>query len=131
MISVHADPRTVYPWYTGYADEKGAGRGEGYNLNLVVPEHSGDGPYLEAVRTGIDAARKFGADFLVLALGLDASENDPFASMKVTTEGFRRMGEMLGGLRIPTVIEQEGGYPSPILGRNLIAFIEGFRGAAL
>jgi hypothetical protein len=38
---------------------------------------------------------------------------------------------MLGGLRIPTVIEQEGGYPSPILGRNLIAFIEGFRGAAL
>lgn len=131
VISVHADPRAVYPWYSGYADERGAGPGEGFNLNLVVPEHSGDDVYLDAVRAGIDAARKFGADFLVLALGLDASETDPFACMKVTTEGFRRMGEMLAGLRIPTVIEQEGGYPSPILGQNLTAFLEGFRGAAL
>jgi len=130
-ISVHADPRTVYPFYAGYADETGAGAGEGLNLNLPVPERSGDDRYLEAVGVAVARAAAFGPDVVVVPLGLDPSEADPFACMSVTTDGFRRMGAMLGGLKRPTVIVQEGGYPSPILGQNLAAFLGGFgEGAA-
>ncbi len=129
-ISVHADPRTTYPFYAGYADERGSGAGEGYNLNLPVDVGSGDAVYLAAVKAGIEAAEKFSPDVVVLALGLDASEADPFACMKVTSEGFARMGEMLGAMKKPTAIIQEGGYPSPILGDNLIRFMNGFRAAS-
>ena len=36
FCSVHGDPRELYPWYAGYADETGAGRGLGCNLNLPL-----------------------------------------------------------------------------------------------
>lgn len=129
-ISIHADPRTAYPFYAGYADERGIGEGEGYNLNLPVPAWSGDEAYLAAVRTGIQAAAAFSPDLVVLALGLDASGADPLACMRVTGEGFARMGEMLGAIRKPTVIIQEGGYPSPVLGDNLTRFMAGFRASS-
>jgi acetoin utilization deacetylase AcuC-like enzyme len=32
-ISLHADPSSYYPFYTGYATERGHGAGYGYNLN--------------------------------------------------------------------------------------------------
>jgi acetoin utilization deacetylase AcuC-like enzyme len=129
-ISIHADPQSTYPFYAGYADERGAGAGEGFNLNLPVAAGSGDDAYLAAVKAGIEAAEKFSPDILVLALGLDASEADPFACMKVTADGFARMGEMLGAMKRPTVIIQEGGYPSPVLGETLIRFMGGFRAAS-
>ncbi|WP_137388560.1 histone deacetylase family protein [Rhodoligotrophos defluvii] len=126
-ISVHADPSTTFPFYAGYADERGAELGEGFNLNLPVAPLSGDEAYLAAVEEGIAATRDFSPDMVILPLGLDASEADPFACMRVTSDGFARMGEMLGAIGRPTVIIQEGGYPSPILGLNLIRFMEGFR----
>jgi acetoin utilization deacetylase AcuC-like enzyme len=129
-VSVHADPATTFPFYAGYADERGEGVGEGFNLNLPVPPHSGDDDYLAAVAAGIEAARNYGPDIVLLALGLDASEADPFACMRVTGKGFATMGEMIGRMKRPIVIIQEGGYPSPVLGQNLTRFIEGFRGAS-
>jgi len=128
-ISIHADPAAFYPFYAGYADEVGAGRGEGFNLNLPVPEGADDTVYREAIGRAVSSARDFSPDILVIALGLDPSEADPFACTAVTTEGFRRMGESLAGLRRPTVIVQEGGYPSPVLRANLSAFLTGFQEA--
>ncbi len=128
-ISVHADPATVYPFYAGYVDEIGAGQGEGFNLNLPVPERADDEVYLAAVQQAVGKAKDFSPDVLVIALGLDPSVADPFACTAVTTEGFRRMGESLASLRRPTVIIQEGGYPSPVLGDNLAAFLTGFQEA--
>jgi len=52
----------------------------------------------------------------VVALGLDASEKDPLAGLAVTTDGFRRIGEGLARFGLPTVLVQEGGYLSDILG---------------
>ena len=129
-ISIHADPKSTYPFYAGYADERGAGAGEGFNLNLPVTAGSGDAAYLAAVKAGIEAADRFSPDILVLALGLDASDADPFACMNVTADGFARMGEMVGAMKRPTIIIQEGGYPSPVLGDTLIRFMTGFRAAS-
>src|SRR3546814_5189028 len=58
-------------------------------------------------------------DVLVIALGLDPSEKDPLAFAAVTTAGFSRIGERLGRTPWPTLIVQEGGYVSDILGDNL------------
>ncbi|TPN85621.1 histone deacetylase family protein [Mesorhizobium sp. CU2] len=127
-VSVHGDPAHLYPYYAGYADEIGAGYAEGYNLNLPVPLMSGTEAYLAAVAKAYEAVRQFSPDVLIIALGLDASKDDPFACMAVDETGFRRMGEMLAALRHPTLIVQEGGYPSPTLADSLAAFLNGFVG---
>jgi acetoin utilization deacetylase AcuC-like enzyme len=65
----------------------------------------------------------------VLALGLDASEHDPLAALKVTTPGFKRIGEAVARMGLPTVLVQEGGYLSDILGANLTSTLAGFESA--
>jgi hypothetical protein len=43
FASVHGDPHTEYPYYLGYADERGAG-GPRRNLNLPLPRGTGFAP---------------------------------------------------------------------------------------
>ena len=66
---------------------------------------------------------------MVIALGLDASEKDPLAFLAVTTAGFEAIGRRLGGTDWPTLLVQEGGYISDILGDNLAAVLKGFEAA--
>lgn len=129
-VSVHCDPNDLFPFYAGHADERGRGPGEGCNVNLPVPLMAGDADYLAAIQRGIAAVNDFAPDMLVLALGLDSSELDPAQCMRVTTDGFRRFGETIGRLKYPTVIVQEGGYPSPVLAANFEGFLGNFRAAS-
>jgi acetoin utilization deacetylase AcuC-like enzyme len=76
--------------------------------------------------TAIDA---FAPGALVVAFGLDASEHDPLAGLAVTTDGFRRIGEVIARMGLPTVFVQEGGYLSDFLGANLTAALGGFEAA--
>ncbi len=121
-----------YPKYAitveGHADERGEGPGLGYNLNLPLPRKSGDAAFLEALATAFRRIRAFAPEALVVALGLDAFEGDPFGGLSVTTPGFSRIGEAIAGLGLPTVIVQEGGYLCDALGDNLTAFLTGFGG---
>ena len=73
FVSVHGDPVGYYPWYVGHAGERGGGAGEGCNVNLPLPQETGDAGWLAAVADGLDAVRRFRADALVLSLGFDAS----------------------------------------------------------
>ncbi|MBI2253676.1 MAG: histone deacetylase family protein [Proteobacteria bacterium] len=127
-VSVHADPAEFYPFFWGHADERGTGAGEGANLNLPLPLGSGDTAFLAALEVGLAKVKDFGAEALVVALGLDAFEGDPFAGLAVTEDGFRRIAAKLAALNLPCVLVQEGGYLCPELGRNLVAFLDGFAG---
>lgn len=125
-VSIHADPANFYPFFWGYAEERGEGAGAGCNLNLPLPLGSGDDAFLAALDEALAAVRAFRAETLVVALGLDAFEGDPLAGLAVTTNGFREIARRLAGLSLPSVLIQEGGYPTSELGRNLVAFLEGF-----
>ena len=59
----------------------------------------------------------------MVALGLDAHENDPFKGLRVTTPGFSRIAQAIAGLGLPLLVVQEGGYMSDDLGPNLTAFL--------
>jgi acetoin utilization deacetylase AcuC-like enzyme len=50
---LHGDPHTEYPYYLGYADECGAGVGQGFNLNLPLPRGPGFQTW-RAVLAGFD-----------------------------------------------------------------------------
>jgi acetoin utilization deacetylase AcuC-like enzyme len=108
--SVHVDPGAGwFPHFLGFADES-----DGSNLNLPLAPGSGDGPWLEAVNQLATWAG--GAAGLVLALGVDAAASDPESPLSVGAEAFRQAGRVLGGLGVPTVVVQEGGYDLDSLG---------------
>jgi len=127
-VSIHADPRRFYPFFWGYADERGKGEGSGYNLNLPLPRGSGDAEFLAALEIALDRIREFSPGALVIALGLDAFAGDPFGGLRVSTGGFRAIGGRIAArLRLPTLIVQEGGYLCEELGENLKQFLQGFQ----
>jgi acetoin utilization deacetylase AcuC-like enzyme len=128
-VSVHADPSNYFPFYAGYADEIGTGAGAGSNRNLPLPEGSGDEPWLSAIRAGLDAVAAFRPAALVVALGFDASVDDPIGAFRVTEDGFARAAELIAGAHLTTALVQEGGYLCEALPRNLIAFLAAFEAA--
>jgi acetoin utilization deacetylase AcuC-like enzyme len=124
-VSIHADPARFYPFFWGHAQERGTGAGRGANLNLPLPRGTGDDAYLRALDTALARIDAFGCDALVVALGLDAHERDPFQGLAVTTAGFGRITRAIAGAGPPVLYVQEGGYLSDDLGPNLAAALEG------
>lgn len=125
-VSTHADTATYFPYFCGYADETGEGDGLGFNLNLPLPHGVGDRDFLAAIETGLDRIAAHRPDAIVIALGLDAAEDDPLGVLKVTTEGFAAAGRTISARGWPTAIVQEGGYLCEALPRNLLAFLTNF-----
>jgi acetoin utilization deacetylase AcuC-like enzyme len=124
-VSIHADPMRFYPFYWGHAHERGTGAGLGCNLNLPLPRGTDDVEYREALTAALQAIDSFGTDVIVVALGLDAHENDPFKGLRVTTPGFTRIAAAIAATGKRLVVVQEGGYISDDLGANLTAFLTG------
>ncbi len=125
-LSVHADPHSYYPFYTGYAHERGHGPGEGFNLNLPLAPKSADDAFLDAISRACDEIAASDAEALVLSLGFDSHRDDPIGILNVTTDGFFRAAALIASLRKPAVIVQEGGYKIEIIGDCLDAFLSGY-----
>lgn len=127
-VSVHGDPDRYYPWFIGRAHETGAGEGAGRNLNLPLPFGTGDSGWLDAIGIGLERAREFGAEALVVSLGFDASRDEPLNALNVSEDGFARAGQMISRARLPSAIIQEGGYNVALLGTLLERFLGGWGG---
>jgi acetoin utilization deacetylase AcuC-like enzyme len=124
--SLHVDPAAGwFPHVLGHADETGTGDGEGATRNLPLPEGTGDGPWLDAVADLAGWVSDAGCDALVVSLGVDAAAEDPESPLEVTADGYHRAGRLLGGLGLPTVAVQEGGYHLPSLGGLVAAYLAG------
>ncbi|BEP41616.1 histone deacetylase family protein [Variovorax sp. V15] len=126
-ISTHADPAGYYPWYTGYARERGTGEGEGFNLNLPLAHGSGNAEFAQALDQATAAIERFQPQALVLPLGFDTYKDDPISVLKFDMAAFRLAGERVRALGLPTVVVQEGGYMVGAIGAALDAFLEGLR----
>lgn len=127
--SLHGDPLDCYPFFSGFADETGAGEGAGANLNLPMPPGTGWSRWSEALDLALDAIRAHGADALVVSLGVDAFERDPISAFRLTSDDFTRAGAAIARLGVPTVLVMEGGYAVDEIGLNVVNALEGFRGA--
>jgi acetoin utilization deacetylase AcuC-like enzyme len=115
--SAHVDPGAgFFPHFLGFADETGRHAGLGTTCNLPLPPRSGDDRWLAAVETLVGEARAFGAEALVVALGVDASSEDPSSPLRISRDGLRATGILCGALGLPTVVVQEGGSHLKALG---------------
>ena len=123
--SVHVDPAAGwFPHYAGYADERGTGDGAGANRNLPLAPGTGDQGWLAAVDLLCTEAAGYGADALVVSLGLDAAEADPESPLLVSAAAYREAARRIA-LLAPAVLIQEGGYHLPTLGQLAVAALTG------
>jgi acetoin utilization deacetylase AcuC-like enzyme len=123
--SVHVDPGAGwFPHVVGFADETGTAAGMGATLNVPLAPESGDEAWLEGVARLAAAVRGHGSTALVVSLGVDAAADDPNSPLRVSPDGYRRAGEILHSLELPTVSVQEGGYHLDSLGQLVTAFLE-------
>lgn len=88
-ISLHE--AGIYP-FTGPAEERGRGAGEGFNLNIPLPAYSDGGTAIaawdEQIPAVIDA---FKPDFLLISAGFDARHGDPIGGLLWPDETFAEM----------------------------------------
>lgn len=125
FVSIHADPRTEFPYFLGHVDETGAGRGDGFNLNLPLPWATRWEGYAAALEKATAAVAEYAPDALVVSFGADIYRNDPICRFFLDTPDFARIGEAIGRLRLPTLVVMEGGYAVEALGVNTVTFLEG------
>lgn len=125
FVSLHGDPARAYPFYTGYADETGAGRGRGSTHNVPLPAGVDDDTYSAALDTALDWLDDIDPAVVVVSLGVDTYAADPICDFALTTSGLARCGAAVAARGRPLVVLQEGGYADEALGANVRAWLRG------
>jgi acetoin utilization deacetylase AcuC-like enzyme/GNAT superfamily N-acetyltransferase len=128
-VSIHGDPSYAYPYFAGFADERGAGAGEGRNHNLPLAEGIGDDEYMRVLEQALAIVSGFGPRSVVVSMGLDIAKGDPTGAWLLTPRGFERIGGAIAALGKPTLVVQEGGYDTRVIGRNARHFLTGLQRA--
>ena len=129
FCSLHGAPEDAYPHFLGYADERGKGRGDGYNFNYPMPPRTSYAKWSEALGESFKQIRKFKPDALVVSLGVDTYKDDPISFFKLTSQDFVRYGAAIAGLKLPTLFVMEGGYAIEAIGVNTVNVLDGFENA--
>ena len=125
FVSLHADPADEYPFFLGFADERGWAAGEGYSRNFPLPMGAAWDSYAPALEHALDIVQRFAPDGVVLSLGVDTAVEDD-DTFQLAGDDFTRIGEAIAALGAPTVIVQEGGYCLDVLGRNVVNALRPF-----
>lgn len=125
-VSIHADPNWKFPFYTGFSNEIGEKEGKGFNFNFPLPKDTSNNLYKITLERALTKIKKFRPKFLIVPLGLDTHQNDPIGGFKLTTEFYTEMARIINSLKLPTLIVQEGGYNTALLGDNVVAFLKSF-----
>ena len=128
-LSIHGHPSFAYPYFSGFEEEKGEGPGVGYNYNFPLPEKVRYEQYNRILTRALSIIRKYKPDYLIVALGLDPAKGDPTGTWSFGHTDFASNGAMIGRLKLPTMVVQEGGYRNQSLGVNARAFFTGFHRA--
>ena len=112
-----------FPWYpgTGDAGERGVREGEGYTLNIPVPEMTPAEDYLRMFEQGLESSLKnFSPDLVIISAGFDAHESDPLGQLLLNDASYERMTRRLkeaGKGRVVSCLE--GGYNLETLGETV------------
>lgn len=132
-----ADPDVLFfdihraaPFYpgSGHLEEIGAGLGEGYTINVPIPESAGDAAFEKAFREIlVPAAEFFKPDLVLVSAGFDAHRND--LALNVTYDGFKIMTGLVQKIadqhcdgKLALVLE--GGYNLTSLAHGVHAVLE-------
>jgi acetoin utilization deacetylase AcuC-like enzyme len=128
FVSIHGDPAVSFPYFSGHAEERGAGPGQEFNVNLPLAKGTSWRGYEQALRHANAAIAAHAPDALIVSLGVDTFEDDPISHFSLRTPDFLRMGEAIAKFNVPTLFVMEGGYMVDEIGINAVNVLLGFEG---
>jgi acetoin utilization deacetylase AcuC-like enzyme len=119
-----------YPAFPGYGrvNEIGAGKGEGFTINVPLPPGSGDDIFMNAVDTFFPVLQQFQPDVLAISAGFDAHRFDPLLDLNVTLGSFHKIGRMIRDSFDNYFATLEGGYNVEVLVQGVFNFTAGICG---
>lgn len=133
-VSIHESGEFLFPG-SGFVQETGTGRGEGYSVNVPLAPYTPDSTWHEAFdATVLPVIRAFEPDFLFTQLGIDTHYKDPLTHLSLTTQGFNsavaKLGE-IGGDVGRWVAVGGGGYDMSAVARAWTMALATMAGAEL
>jgi len=102
------------------------GPGLDANLNLPLARGADYATWSQALETALDAITRYGAQALVVSLGVDTFAQDPISGFRLHSDDYLRMGERIARLGLPTAIVFEGGYAVEAVGVNAANVLQAF-----
>jgi acetoin utilization deacetylase AcuC-like enzyme/acyl-CoA hydrolase/RimJ/RimL family protein N-acetyltransferase len=109
-VSLHQTGKTLYPW-SGFETEIGEGNGEGFCVNIPLPEETDDEAYERIFeRIVIPAVRAFGPTVVVSVIGADTHRSDPLANLKLTNNGMEAVMKHIREFCSHVLLLGGGGY---------------------
>ncbi|MDI6811873.1 MAG: histone deacetylase, partial [archaeon] len=120
FIDLHQDPRTLYPG-TGFINEIGSGKGEGFTVNIPLPVGASDLAYHYCFKEIIfPLAKEFKPEIIIRYGGSDPHFADGLTNLGLTLEGFKMIGKEVRKLAAEVCEDKEidliaSGYNPEIL----------------
>jgi len=128
-VSTHQFP--FYPG-TGAAGEVGTGAGEGFTFNVPLEAGATDADYAAVYLAIANVLMEYSPELLLISAGYDAHDDDPLASMRVSTAGYAAIVQILRGaaerIGCPIALVTEGGYDLDALRACMNATLEVLEG---
>ncbi len=120
-ISLHEDP-TSFPG-TGFINETGKDEGQGFNVNVPLPFHASDKPYLSAMNEIVTPiAQEYKPQFILVSAGFDTHYSDPVGNLSLSSTAIQQIHQNIA--RLATQLCQgklvsvlEGGYNRRFIGK--------------
>ncbi|HLZ47825.1 MAG TPA: acetoin utilization protein AcuC [Candidatus Limnocylindria bacterium] len=117
-ISLHETGRSLFPG-TGFADERGTGKGAGYSVNVALPPYTDDRAYVNAFDAVVPAlVERFRPDVLVTQQGIDSHFTDPLTHLQVSTHAREHCVRTFRDFGLPWVAMGGGGYDLDAVARG-------------
>ena len=104
-------------------------RAKEFNFNYLLPAGSGWDTWSAALDQACKEIDNYGADIVVVSLGVDTFKDDPISQFKLDSPDYLAMGERIARLGKPTLFVMEGGYAVEEIGINAVNVLEGFESA--
>ena len=126
FLSLHQSPH--YPG-TGRSDERGAGAGKGYTLNVPLAAGTPPTEYREHFERSLATAKEvLEPDFVLVSAGFDVMADDPLGGQLLEPSDLHEMTthlmeEVAGGCGGRVLHLLEGGYDPERLGQGAVAVI--------
>ncbi|OPX27022.1 MAG: acetylpolyamine amidohydrolase [Candidatus Cloacimonas sp. 4484_140] len=116
-----------YPAFPGGGDanEIGAGKGEGFTINVPLPPGSGDEIFMDAVETFLPIAREFNPDIVAVSAGFDSHQYDLLLGLRLTLSTYYKIGKLLSENFDNVFATLEGGYNIEMFPKCLYNFLDG------
>ena len=110
FISIHESGKHIYP-YSGFVEESGEGRGEGFTVNIPLPPNTDDEVYLQAFhRVVIPLINRFNPHIIFAEIGADTMMSDPLTDLMLTNNSYAEIIRELKKMSKKILATGGGGY---------------------